>query len=249
MTGICHRGSRNCRSFFLPEALPEIVWSVAQLRWPAGRDRQRWIPWQLETIADMPLDPVLMKASFAEQPGPNWEQPRPKRSATNCGLPVASESQWRARHGSPRHWLVPDPDSRVVSKGRNQKARSKLLRQVHLVFFIISAIFSFSSPFYFYFYLFFFYFRFSNFYSYLLFYSSLTVLHVPFFSPCIIFVAFTVFLLPILSFTSLRVAALFPFSSHNHFSFISSFHIPFPFPISLLFHFSLHFHYSSLSCF
>ena len=66
---------------------------------PAGRERQRQIHWRPGIVADTPLDPVLIKASFAEQPGPPWEQPSPEEAATNCGSPVVSKRWPRAKRG------------------------------------------------------------------------------------------------------------------------------------------------------
>ena len=41
-------------------------------------------------FADTHLETVLIKASFAEQLGPPWEQPCPEESAKDCGSHFAT---------------------------------------------------------------------------------------------------------------------------------------------------------------
>ena len=99
-----------------------------------------------------------------------------------------------------KHWLISDPDIRVVSKGRNQKARSKLCWDKSIwLFFIILAVF-----------LFFFLRSNPSFISYsilLLEYST-----VPFFSPFIILSTFIVLIFPVFLFQFIMSSSSLPLS-------------------------------------
>ena len=102
---------------------------------PVDRDRQRWILCWAGTFADTPLDPVLIKASFAEQLGPLWEQPKLEESVTNYGCPIASKSLPRARHG--QHLPLALAYSRLRHQSTIQREKPKgkiytLLRQAPL---------------------------------------------------------------------------------------------------------------------
>ena len=118
----------NHSSLFPPEAHSEIVRFATSLRLTTGQQTETGRGGSCGNLGYllMPLDPVLIKSSSAEQLGhPGSSQAWRNQPQTVDHL-YLWKGGWGADMDSTWHWLTPDSDIRAVSKGRNQKARSKL---------------------------------------------------------------------------------------------------------------------------